>query len=396
MAVAKGISMAGHTHVESPDHSHVNDYLKTNGATPPQEVNRIYARNSGASWIKLWTSWDHMQSAGEQSSDFGTVCNFLNNKTFPGTSVRMINQLDEQVRAAKLDGKGVILTLANTAGWATTGNDTRRPPLDRTTNGPWAKWLAYLMMRYTGTFNAVGPNPNQWHGNPSSARVDYIEICNEPNIKPPSTDSGNQPCEISEMIRTADATYAFWANVAPPPGLAAPATDDFPNQYPAQDFVRTMLDTLKNAGWTRSAAPWIFTHHNYRDLQLVGTSRLELVRNVLADPQYPWSGRNKDIYITEGGWEADGNTSIHSALTPAQEADHANRISAVYRALAAAKFASSPAVRLWTNHMLNDHPCSGWQLGLFRDWQYSSPHCEPFSGGMQGAIKPAGTTFQNM
>jgi hypothetical protein len=38
-------------------------------------------------------------------------------------------------------------------------------------------------------------------------------------------------------------------------------------------------------------------------------------------------------------------------------------------------------------------------LGLFRDWQYSGATCpqnSPLAGGMQGTIKPAGTTFRSM
>jgi hypothetical protein len=383
----KCISMAGATNRWWPDHTHQNDYKKFDSNNPPREPNRDYIRNSRTNYVRIWVDWAECQP--EPSSSFQQTCDYLNSEP----RATWMRSLDRQIAAVNADRNlndgnsaiGAMLVVNHFfPPWSNTAGTPRELPSDRSTSGPWAWWITYLILRYTGVYNPGGPGSNgSWQGNPYSARLDTLEICNEPNFQNTvngqraNTDYQSVGCAVADMIRTADAMANFWrAQGYRIPILAGPATADKETHKPTE-FTEQVLDTLRVAGWS-GAASWVWTHHNYRDIETGVTTRLTNVRSVLA--RYPWSGQNKNIWLTEGGW--DVNKDTFGSPEPEQNILCLGNFNAV-RGLS--------GVYMWTNHTVNEEPAQPFEAAFFNDWQGAAA-----PGGFQGTQRQWGFTWRTI
>src|SRR3954452_2803487 len=175
----KAISMSGPQPLREDNHP--NDYRYWG--------NRQYFRDSHTGWVKLWVSWYDLQQGYVATTRDGS----WNNLTGSATGSAYLRRLDGQIRAANDDHVGVIVTVYQAfPTWATgaTGSDPlsskgpeRKLPTNLSTTGPWAWFIGYLSARYNGAYNASGPHKpakrettSAWYGNPSSARMDALEI----------------------------------------------------------------------------------------------------------------------------------------------------------------------------------------------------------------------------
>jgi hypothetical protein len=183
--LAKGISYSGPQSLRAD--AHPNDYRAWGNAE--------YATASRTGWVKLWVSWADLQQDYPASS-LGASWQQLNSA--PG-GANYLRRLDGQVRAANDAGVKVLLTIYQAfPTWATgaTGADPlstkpaiQKLPLDLSPDGPWGWFIGHLSARYDGSFNTAGPHaprPGEtgaaWKGNPDAARIDGLEIVNEPNL----------------------------------------------------------------------------------------------------------------------------------------------------------------------------------------------------------------------
>jgi hypothetical protein len=376
-----------------PDHLAVNGLLKRDISGTLCNYNFI--NQSEVTWIKLWVYWDALQPFAPPNRDASWAALNLDFDDH-------LTSLDEQIQAANLLGKHVILTCERWAPWANDNPDLGlRPftvPSDRSTTGPWAWFITYLLLRYTGHTNPVGPHAPAvgedpvaaQQGNPKNARVHALEIVNEPNQgsrhKVSPTENGlTMECALANMIPTADALAHFLATTSFPDVafLLAPATADIPGTVFTEDLL-----SLLNVGGFRAAHKLLWSHHNYRDTRLSNTERLDTVYSLLG--QYPWTGRpdRRQIWLTEGGCEIDSYKGEGTPYTPPGELDQGAAIAQAL--LVGANWESMkahPGVYLWTQHQVNDAASNRFQAGLFND--FIDPPAQ------QGTIRPVGIYFRD-
>jgi hypothetical protein len=381
----KCVSLSGAVHALpwGPTHTHPDDYLKQDSAG--RYPNRDYVKNSNMQYVRLWTDWAAMQPTA--SGSFQQTCDWLNS----GDRVARMQALDAQIAAVNADKNaanganiGAMLVTSGFPSWANGNRDAREVPTDRSTSGPWAWWITYLFLRYTGIYNPLGPGSNgSWQGNPYSARLDSLEICNEPNQtytylgKRGDQDPVGLACAIADMIMSADAMGNFWrAGGYRVPTFLAPGTSDVV-QFNPNTFVENVLSRLNQANW-RGAVPWFWTHHNYQDIKNGVTTRLTDVRSILA--RYPWSGQNRVIWLTEGGYDENqstfGSSEPYQALLCGNSFQLVRDLSGVY---------------MWTNHMLNEQLEQPFETAFFNDW---IPAPNTGYGGTQGTQRSWGANWR--
>lgn len=357
----KCISLQSDNH---PRHEHENDYLKQD--VNQVEINRNFVRESGAKWVKLWVYWHTVQPAPTANpADAFAAWDAMN--ADPNGVTR---GLEEQIKAANQDGLGVIVTCDRWAPWANPNGTPTTMPTDRSTSGPWAWFIWWLILRF--------------NGQPGQPFVHAIEIMNEPNLGKVCTDT-TLGCGVTQMILTADAV----ANAARSQGryvptLLAPALADTPG---APQFARDVLGVL-DLGWS-ATGPMYWSHHNYRDTKNFSTEVLNEIHQALGEFRWTGRGDKRRIWITEGGCEVDwilGNGSAGTytppgSLTSNDYAGQANRINSSYYACQ-----NHPAPWLWTTHEINDPPAGRFQSGLFNEYQ--------FTPNRQGPRRAAADTFK--
>jgi len=363
----KGISMGSYAPIR--EEGHPNDY-RLHG-------NREYIRDLSATrWVKLWVSWGHLQEELRPASrrESWTQLN-----RGPGADAALA-RLDRLVRAVNDDGArvgggiGVILTLYHEyptwAGSALRGRGRRpvsaRVPDDLSPEGPFGWMIDHLCARYRpgARANPIGPHlprgrpaPRAYdpaEGNPLGARVDMLEVCNEPNtlLWPQRA----MPGRVAEMIVTATELSARLGG----PGILGPATADFPD--PPRDteratdwrtFTERLCDELPG-GAMSALAGW--SHHNYLDVKEESSWRASRARRVIDRVERAgFAGR---LWLTEGGYDLYPDQDDSGAL-----ADQARKIERSFR-----EMSRDPRVFLWTQHAINDDPANRFKSGLRADF----------------------------
>lgn len=338
--------------------------------------NREFIRNSGTRWVKLWVSWaDLQQELG--SAPAGRDGSWAHLDTAPrGES--WLRRLDRQVKAAKRDGLGVIVTLYHAfPTWSSgaTGPDPvagnkppeQRLPTDLGPDSPWGWFIAYLCARY-----AKGGTRN-----PDRTWIDALEVCNEPNLL-------YWPQEavvpaVAQMIRTAEGLSAR----ANGPAILAPATSDYPDKDQESaagllaqgwhGFTKRLLDEI---GDLHPRVPLVWTQHNFNDVQRPERpSRAERVLDLLASKG--WPKQLQPLWLTEGGYNLHPNEA-----EPKARARQARLIEASF-----SRMRSEPRVFLWTQHTITDKAGNDFKSGLRDDF---------IAGQGPGAERPAWHTWRGL
>ncbi|HEX6714544.1 MAG TPA: hypothetical protein VF066_14215 [Thermoleophilaceae bacterium] len=370
----KAISMSGPQPLREDNHP--NDYRSWG--------NRQYFKDSHTGWVKLWVSWYDLQQAYPQSNRDA----MWNNLTGSGTGSAYLRRLDAQIRAANDDGVRTIVTIYQAfPTWATgaTGTDPlsskgaeRKLPSNLTTNGPWAWFVGYLSARYNGAYNATGPHKPvkketsaAYYGNPSRAKLDAIEIVNEPNTLYWPMD--NIVGATATMMRTSATVSSQWGGQT----IVGPGTSDSPDPGAAragvsmdwQAFTTQLRDAL--AGWT-PPVPFKWSQHNYKDVKYedpAATSRAKQTIDVLAALGI------HELWLTEGGYNL-GSTWPDPAARDAQAAKIAKSFN---------EMRTLPEVTMWTQHAINDLANNSFKSGLRDDFDYALPG--------PGTARPAWSTW---
>jgi hypothetical protein len=374
--MAKGISMSGPQPLR--ENNHPNDYRYWG--------NRQYFKDSATTWAKLWISWYDLQQAYPQTSRD----NSWNNLTRSATGSAYLRRLDGQVRAANDDGVKVIVTIYQAfPTWATgaAGPDPlsskgaeRRLPSNLSTSGPWAWFVGYLSARYNGAYNATGPHKPgggessaAYFGNPSRAKVNAIEIVNEPNTLYWPMD--NIVPATATMMRTAATISSQWGRQT----ILAPATGDSPDPGAARpgvsmdwnSFTSQVLDAL--SGWV-PPVPVYWSQHNYKDVKYQDpalTSRAKRTIDLLYAKNWKGAAGDRNLWLTEGGYNLGS-----SWADPAARNAQASKIQ-----FSVAAMRTLPEVVLWTQHGINDIASNNFKSGLRDDFDYALPGA--------GAARPA-------
>src|SRR4051794_37013753 len=424
----KAISMSGPQPLREDNHP--NDYRSWG--------NRQYFKDSHTAWVKLWVSWYARQQSYAAPSRDGS----WNNLTGSATGSAYLKRLDGQIRAANDDGVRTVVTVYQAfPTWATgaTGQDPlsskgaeRKLPSNLTTNGPWAWFVGYLSARYNGAYNATGPHKpakrettTAYYGNSSRAKVDAIEVVNEPNTLYWPLD--NIVGATATMMRSAATVSSQWGKQT----IVAPATSDSPDPGAAragvsmdwQAFTSQLLtalagwhppgplegaqhnykddkdeepastsraqqtiDLLHAAHWAHPAllraarggcpppVPVEWSQHNYKDDKYedpASTSRAKQTIDLLHAASWP----NPELWLTEGGYNL-GSAWADAAARDAQAA----KIQKSYEAMR-----TIPEVTMWTQHGINDIASNSFKSGLRDDFDYALPG--------PGSARPAWTTW---
>jgi hypothetical protein len=329
-------------------------------ATPDPSSNIEILKRSNTHWIRLWADWPTLQPSPppDPNNPFGTI------ETDPGTAP-FIQNLDEQIRTARKEGFGIILTAYRFPEWANNtavdssglGRDPRfRVPTDLSVSSPWSKWIKFIIERYGLTNSKVDIN-NQG-GQDYLRYIDFLEIVNEPNLQmwPQRNQSGLvMPRRVATMFRTAQIKLReVNASLTLNPNettvkLAGPAVLDVgggrcqhETNVPCQNevtcttygrFTKELLRELRDLPFLADKF-FAWSHHNYRDIECDREDKPEVRNGEVRDPNYPqtnsaaWvrrllvvgvdQGRNKyewdgwphqnhpKLLITEGGARLDG------------------------------------------------------------------------------------------
>jgi hypothetical protein len=255
---------------------------------------------TNTNWTRIWADWPTLQPAA--NTPLGV--NFA--------------PLDSQIQAANAAGKYVILVARGTPTWAgsttdePTGVKTKeyRVPNDLTSTGPWAQFIKFLLLRYSGTRMPI------W----------CLEVCNEPNYEmwPQRLTQFTYGdgalaigCLAAAMLETAQAIHDGLGLTLPL--LLAPATSDNLTDSVERTsysvFMQAMLSTLQGANFV--PGPYTaWSHHNYNDVEQnrSGTPAQNPSYFCLAQDarhrlqQAGWTGWNPQtgetppmVWLTEGG-----------------------------------------------------------------------------------------------
>jgi hypothetical protein len=336
--------------------------------------NRAYFKDSHTGWVKLWVSWYDLQQSYPAKSRDGSW-----NKL---SASRDLARLDGQIRAANDDGVRTIVTIYQAfPTWANgaTGPDPlsskgaeRKLPSDLSTTGPWAWFVGYLSARYNGAYNAKAPHaPGRnetkaaYYGNPLRARLDAIEVVNEPNTLYWPLDDVVQA--TATMMRTAAEVSAQWGRQA----IIGPATSDFPDPSAVQagvtmdwrSFTSQLLTQL--AGW-QPPVPVHWSQHNYADVagaDPAPTSRAKQTIDLLHANNWKELGDRQSLWLTEGGYNPG-----RAWRDPVARAVQAETIQENFEAMR-----TLPEVAMWTQHVINDVASNGFKSGLRDDFDYAVP-----------------------
>ena len=304
-------------------------------------------------------------------------------------------RLDRQVRAAQDAGLRVILAIYHAfptwsgrarGGDPTTGRDAAQMvPADLGPDSPWAWFVAYLCARYRGGPNPIGPHEpfpgedvtdyDPGSGNPLRARVDALEICNEPNAL--YWPQEGIAARVATMIRTATGLSRRLRG----PRILAPSTLDSPDPADGSDpawrtdwrtFTSGVLEDLRREP---PEDDFRWSHHNYRDVKREVSrewSRAGQVVRLLGGER--WLGDPaRALWLTEGGY----NTHPYSGDPDVLRAQ-ARKLRRSFTEMSA-----QPGVFLFTQHGLNDMPGNDFKSGLRADFVLDG---EPRPGAAKTAL----------
>jgi hypothetical protein len=256
--------------------------------------------DSGARWVRLWVRWDVAMPARDQFETAGYLA-----------------ALDDQIRVCRENGIGVVLVSWRFPRWANYTEDVDPntyarqdrvradgsqlkdleygiPAAELGTDRAWGQWVHHLISRYR--HNGCGV---------------ILEVMNEPNFQmwPQRDQDGDLMIgqKVAEMMHTA-AVVSSWHGHAMP--IAAPATSDFrrsSTRYETyfSDFVAALKQALTGMNF-RGMPTYIWTHHNYKDIEDQNSIGVAQTRNMLVGFWRGWSatssdGSNPAVWITEGG-----------------------------------------------------------------------------------------------
>lgn len=358
--------------------------------------------------VTFWVNWSELQPAAPRPFTLAQSFRDLGDPAGPGSVT--LTKLDEQIARANADGRLVSLCVYQSVpAWARTAEspltsgtgagaagleppeddlpEDARVPDDRTEDGPWAWFVAWLCARYADTGGLATPGPGldgAAVGNPSAARVAWLQPINEPNLVWWPQASPLYPDEtlasaVAELMRTAAAVAARYRNGAAlpqGPELLMPNTSDVPDEGDARGtpwrvFTAELLERLR--GW-QPETPVGWSHHNYVDVKRgpqtegpgAGRWRAEETIDLLRAGGWP----DPSLWLTEGGYQfatvrasADPN---HWVVAPEKTADPAQPDAyAEQAATIAANWAAMAQlpVRMWTQYLVNDFDVR-WQSGL--------------------------------
>lgn len=336
--------------------------------------NRQYIASSHTQWVKLWVSWYDLQHSYRPTSRDASWDNLSGSSD--------LRRLDGQIRAANDDGVHTIVTIYQAfPTWANgaTGPDPfsskgaeRKLPLDLSTTGPWAWFVGYLSARYNGAYNAKGPHaPGRnetkaaLYGNPLRARLDAIEVVNEPNTLYWPMDDIVEA--TATMMRTAAEVSSQWGGQA----IVGPATSDFPDPGAAlpgvtidwRSFTSQLLAEL--AAW-QPPVPVHWSQHNYADVageDPASASRAKQTIDLLRVNHWPEVEDRRGLWLTEGGYNPG-----RSWRDPVASAAQAEKIQKSFD-----EMRTLPEVAMWTQHVINDVASNGFKSGLRDDFDYALP-----------------------
>ena len=276
--------------------------------------NRALLADSGTGWVRLWADWPSLMPA-------------------PGASER-VAALDEQLAVARADGLRAILTLYRTPAWVGSGGAAAPP---------WERFVAWAMTRY-------------------GARLDVLELCNEPNL------AGTAPETVAAMFVTAQ---RIATDLGSPVVLAGPATSDVRGY---DRFTDRLLDALDARGFV-AGSRFAWTHQNYADVAYA-TSRTADVRRRLVGRWAGWpagDAGNPQLLLTEGGVTLETIARhLRIADPAAQRAKQGELLTAAYERLSGPQGAG---VALVTQYLFHTDP------------RYDSGLCETAERG--GTRRPA-------
>jgi hypothetical protein len=314
-------------------------------------------------FISLWLGWPVVQPLAPRPFTRAQALADLASPTGPGAQALAV--LDAQIAQAKADAREVALTLYQAfPDWTRAYASPPAPPRlaavpdNRSPDGPWAWYIAYLCARYA----------HGGAGNPSGAWIDWLQPMNEPNLtwwpqRSPSFPGGTIAGAVAELARTAAAVVA---EIPGSPGLLLPATSDVvsaasPNGTPWDVFSAELLAHLR--GWEPGVrVGW--AQHNYADVKHgpLPDGRWRVERLLELQRAHDWP--EPSVWLTEGGyqfgvrrdgwiapdverWVVDSATIADPAHADVY-AEQTAAIEANWRAMARLP------VRLWTQYQVND------------------------------------------
>lgn len=271
--------------------------------------NRRFYDETSTPWVRLWADWPVLQPERDAAPDF--------------------SRLDEDIAAARADGRKVMLTAWRFPRWANgtdsltsaadaahqledriePGGDpahrkdlTFKLPGDLSFGSDWARWIDLLLGRYGGS-------------------IDALELTNEPNLQ--LWPQAGAPDALARMMATAQTVAGSHLSS---PLLVAPATADAVGDSRLRTgydtFTRDLLDRLDAHGFTAGPS-FAWSHHSYADVEgdLAGTeNRTAGVRGMLAGRWAGWpvgDAAAPGLLVTETGARLDRIAELYGLRDPA-------------------------------------------------------------------------------
>ncbi|MDO8184349.1 hypothetical protein Q5424_04450 [Conexibacter sp. JD483] len=380
----KGVSLIGDVNPYD-DSLGVRQYLL--GGARPTEV------------VTLWAVWPALQPTAPEPRTREAAFAQLSAPADPEAAAGL-DRLDAQIAQANADGRRVGLTLYQAfPEWthpATLKLDPRLShdlggpgfpgagrrgteahiPDDRSDDGPWAWFVEWCCARWADTGGAPSPGPGidgATAGNPRSARIDWLQPLNEPNLAwwPQTSDrfpAGTIASAVAEMVRSAATVAARWRTAAATPRgpeLLIPNTADVVADAggfgtPWRDFTSELLRAL--SGWV-APLPVGWSQHNYADVKYgpqqegpgAGRWRAQEAIDLLGSGAWPDPG----LWLTEGGYQFGVTEAAPQVwrVDPAKVADPASAdvfAEQVAKLQANWEAMEQLPVRLWTQYFVND------------------------------------------
>jgi hypothetical protein len=242
--------------------------------------NRNFYPETNTSWVRFWANWPQIQPSSAPPGGS------------PGSQEHnRLLSLDQQITAARANGRLVILVSWQYPSWAG-GNNGNTMPTDFGPSSPWANWTRFLYQRYRPGGSVAG------------ADIQILEICNEPNYGQPQAPAGLPTVwrRVAQMFQRAQAIGLDYGHSI---HLAGPGTADTTSSSstitPYSTFTDNVLNELSSVGFAGHSR-FIWSHHNYRDVEVGYSNRAVAVRTKL---QGRWTGYAEGnypmLFITEGG-----------------------------------------------------------------------------------------------
>ena len=372
--------------------------------------NRAFVKDTRTKWVRLWADWPTLMPNPGQ------------------LDATRIASLDAQIAQAKADGLKVILTSYRFPTWANgtaamtdaqlaatmpdrrsaSDPDTKaktllfRYPDDVSASSAWGQWIALLVARYSAN-SKTRPN--------SRAVVDFLELCNEPNLQwwpqqAPST--GTDPYAqgtivvhdvVVRMFQTGQAITAGYGGA---PGLMGPGTSDGTDTNRLKtgyaSLINRLLDAFTASGFV-AGKTFAWSHHNYTDVtydQGAGTTSPDAATktrttNFAADVRRRLVGRwagwptgdatNPSVFLTEGGVTLTNVAARWGVADAAgQRAKQADLVNRSWQRMAGAT--EGAGIQMTSNYL------------FYSDVNFDSGLCEPSENG--GAKRPAYATWKSL